>query len=68
MIKNICHGCIYHERCMAYRYKNIKTKFMKKVAIKENKDGNKVIYVEKCDKFIKRFFKYVPERLSDLKK
>lgn len=66
-MSNICHRCIYHEKCMGYRYNNIQTKKMKKVSRVENKDGNIIIYVEECDDFIKRKFKYTPERL-ELKK
>lgn len=61
---NICHKCIFYEKCIAYRYNNIQTKQMKKVSRKENKDGNIVIYVEECNNFIKRKFKYTPEKLE----
>lgn len=67
-MKNICHNCLYHENCMAYRYNNIRTKYMKKVHRKKNKDGNIVIYVEKCSKFTERMFKFYPKKLRKLKK
>ena len=56
MIKNICHSCRYHEKCMEYRYENIKLKCMEKIETKKNKDGNDVIYVQECYKFSKRTF------------
>lgn len=64
---NICHNCVYHEKCMAYRYSNVRTKNMKKIHVKENKEGRKIIYVEKCNKFIGKKFKYYPERLREKK-
>lgn len=56
MIKNICHSCKFHEKCMDYRYENIKLKFMEEIETLKNKDGNEVIYVQRCSKFIKRRF------------
>ena len=67
-MKNICHNCLYHEKCIAYRYKNVKTKHMKKINRLKNKDGELVIYVEKCSKFTERMFKYYPVELRKLKK
>ena len=64
---NICHNCLYHERCMAYRYNNIKTKYMEKITVSKNADGNPVIFVEKCRKFTGRMFKYYPEKLKSRK-
>jgi hypothetical protein len=66
-MRNICHECIYHEKCMGYRYNNVQTRFMKKVYKEKNKDGNIIIFVEECNNFIKRKFKYVPMKL-ELKK
>lgn len=63
-MRNICHECVYHEKCMVYRYNNIQTKSMKEVSRIENRDGNTIIFVEKCDNFKKRKFKYVPEKLA----
>jgi len=63
-MSNICHNCVFHEKCIMYRYNNIQTKSMKKVSRIENKDGNIVIYVEECNNFIKRKFKYTPEKLE----
>lgn len=56
-MSNICIRCAYHELCLCYRYSNVKTKYMKKVNRQKNKDGETVIYVEKCNKFISRKFK-----------
>jgi len=56
-MSNICQRCLYHELCFDYRYSNVKTKYMKKVNRKKNKDGETVIYVEKCNKFVSRKFK-----------
>ena len=67
-MKNICHNCLYHEKCMAYRYNNVRTKCMKKVHKLINKDGNTIIYVEECSKFTERMFKYYPEKIRKLKK
>ena len=38
---------------MQYRYQNIQKEFMEKVNRKPNSDGDLVIYVEECKKFIK---------------
>ena len=54
---NICHNCMYHEKCIMYRYNNIQTKDMKKVSRLKNRDGEMVIYVEECVKFTRRVFK-----------
>ena len=66
-MSNICHKCLYHERCMVYRYNNVQTKYMKKVYRQKNNDGNKVIYVEECSKFTQRIFKYSSEKLKKKK-
>lgn len=66
-MSNICHNCLYHEKCMAYRYNNIKTKDMEKITVKKNKDGKPVIFVEKCQKFTARMFKYYPKEIRDKK-
>ena len=63
-MRNICHKCLYHGRCMMYRYNNIQTKYMKKVDRLKNRDGNIVIYVEKCSKFTERKFKHSLEKLT----
>ena len=63
-MRNICHECVYHEKCMGYRYNNVQTKFMEKVSKQENKDGNTIIFVEECNNFKKRKFKYVPEMIE----
>lgn len=67
-MSNICHNCIYHEKCMSYRYKNIKTEYMEKISREKNKEGLIIIYVEKCNQFIQRKFKYYPKKLNFIKK
>lgn len=64
---NICHNCLYHEKCIMYRYSNVQTKFMKKVHRMKNRDGEMVIYVEECSKFTKRMFLYSKRKLEKLK-
>lgn len=64
---NICHNCLYHEKCMAYRYNNIKIKEMEKINIQKDKEGNSIIFVEKCRKFTTRMFKYYPEKIRNKK-
>ena len=49
---NICRKCYYWHSCMQYRYKNIEKDYMEQVERKQNKDGDTVIYVEKCTKFL----------------
>ena len=56
-MKNICSRCVYHEVCIAYRYSNVKTDYMKKIRRESNKEGNFVIFVEECKKFVNRKFK-----------
>lgn len=67
-MRNICHNCLFHEKCICYRYNNIKTKNMKKISRIKNKDGNFVIYVEECSKFTNRMFKYYPEEMRKILK
>ena len=55
---NICHNCLYHEKCIMYRYQNVQTKYMKRVHRNKNRDGDIVIYVEECTKFKKRSNKF----------
>ena len=43
---------------MPFRYKNIELECMRKVTRETNKDGNIVIYVEECNKFEKKHWKY----------
>ena len=38
---------------MRYRYNNVQKEFMEKVNRKPNSEGNLVIYVEACTRFIK---------------
>lgn len=66
-MSNICHNCVFHEKCMAYRYNNIKTEHMKEVSRKVNKDGKIIIYVEECDNFTPRMFKYYSKKLYAIK-
>lgn len=54
---NICKNCVFWEYCLQFRYENVQTKYMLKVNRKPNKDGNLVIYVEKCKRYI-RFTPY----------
>lgn len=42
---------------MEFRYENILLKYMKEVTRKVNKDGNLIIYVQKCDKYREREWK-----------
>lgn len=67
-MSNICHRCIYHEKCMMYRYNNVRTKYMEEITKKKNKDGNIVIYVSKCRGYIHRNYKYTLETLREIKK
>ena len=66
-MSNICHNCVYHEKCISYRYNNVRTKYMNKVNIQQNKDGKKVIFVEKCRNFTPRRFKYYPNKKKSFK-
>lgn len=50
---NICKNCVFWDYCLQYRYKNVQTAYMKQVNRKPNHDGNPVIYVEKCMRYIK---------------
>ena len=50
---NICKNCVFWRYCIPYRYSNIEKEYMEKVNRKPNDDGDLVIYVEKCTKFIK---------------
>ena len=43
---------------MPFRYKNIKLDYMEKITIDINKDGAKIIYVEKCKNFQNKHWKY----------
>ena len=65
---NICHNCLYHEKCIMYRYNDIKMKYMKKITRCKNRDGNIVIYVEECSKFTRRMFKNSPKKLEELRR
>ena len=66
-MSNICHNCVFHEKCISYRYSNVKTEYMEKVRVQENKEGIPIIYVEECKKFLTRMFKYYPEKLRKKK-
>lgn len=57
-MSNICCSCMYHEICIMYRYSNTRTKFMVKINTSTNKDGDTIIFVDKCSKYAKRRFKY----------
>ena len=57
-MSNICSRCIYHEMCFDYRYSNVETKYMKKIKRATNKDGEVVIYVEKCSKYVSRKYRF----------
>ena len=44
--------------CFDYRYSNVKTKYMTKVKREKNKDGEIVLYIEKCKKFVSRKYRF----------
>lgn len=50
---NICRKCVRWHECMQFRYENIQKNFMEEVTRKPNSDGELVIYVQKCSKFVK---------------
>lgn len=50
---NICKNCLFWGYCMQFRYRNIEKPYMEKVNRKPNRDGDMVIYVEKCKKYTK---------------
>lgn len=50
-----------------YRYNNVQTKHMKEVTREKNRDGNTIIFVQKCDNFTNRMFKYTKEKLIQYK-
>lgn len=50
---NICRKCIYWQHCMQYRYRNVKTEYMQEFYTVPNRDGQQVIYVSKCTKYVK---------------
>lgn len=52
---------------MEYRYDNIKLKFMQEISTKNNKDGKPVIYVQKCDKFVRYKWKSVKKMWKNIK-
>ena len=56
--KNICSQCKYQFDCISYRYNNKPLKYMKKYTKEMTKDGQIVIYVNECERFTKRKFKY----------
>ena len=61
---NICHNCLYHEKCISYRYNNVRQSYMLEIEDKANKDGIIIIYVQKCSKYTGRKFKYRPNEIS----
>lgn len=50
---NICKNCVFWQSCMQYRYRNIERDYMEEIYKKPNSDGDLVIYVQKCNRYIK---------------
>nr|DAX01478.1 MAG TPA: hypothetical protein [Bacteriophage sp.] len=48
---------MYQYKCIEFRYSNIILKHMQEVTRVKNKDGNIIIYVQKCKKYTKKEWK-----------
>lgn len=51
MLRNICWNCKNWEKCFRYRYGNKKQEYMTKINRDLDSWGQKVIYVEECEKY-----------------
>lgn len=50
---NACRNCIFWQKCMEYRYSNNQKEYMTKVTRKLNSEGNTVIFVQECTKYVR---------------